>query len=82
MSLRSLAMRSELLTLLGISHLTEHDSYLVQSTPTESNFWMGNQLIMLDVLLSAPEKVETFEKHFPDASHRSVGWYIPNLDPL
>jgi len=43
---------------------------------------MGNQLIMSDFLQSAPETVATFEKHFLDASHRSVGWDIPNLDPL
>jgi hypothetical protein len=82
MSLRSLAMRSELLTLSGISHLTEHDGYFVQSTPTEPDFWMGNQLIMSDVILSAPETFSIFEKHFPDASNRSVVWDIPNLDPL
>jgi GNAT superfamily N-acetyltransferase len=82
MSLRSLAMRSELLTLSGISHLTEHDDYLVQFTPTEPDFWMGNQLIMSDAKLSAPETFVIFETHFPDASHRSVVWDIPNLDPL
>ena len=64
MSLRSLVMRSELFTLSGISRLTEHDRYLVQSTPTEPDFWMGNQLIMSDVILSAPETFAIIEKAF------------------
>ncbi len=82
MSLRHLGMRVQPLTVSGISRLTEHDGYFVQSTPTEPDFWMGNQLIMSDVILSAPETFLAFAKHFPDASNRSVVWDIPNLDPL
>ncbi len=80
MSLTSLTMRSELLTLAGISHLTQHDGYCVQSTPTEPDFWMGNQLILSDKILSTPDAFAIFEQHFPDATHRSVVWDVPNLD--
>ena len=44
--LSSLTMSSELLTLSGISQLTQHDGYCVQATPTEPNYWMSNQLIL------------------------------------
>lgn len=79
--LKSLAMRTELLTLSGISHLTQQDGYVVQSTPSEPDFWMGNQLILSDAILSASDGFALFETHFPDARHRSIVWDIPNLDP-
>lgn len=79
--LRSLTMRSELLTLSGTSFLSQHEGFIVQSTPTEPDFWMGNQIILPDTSLSAPEAFKVFEHHFPDATHRSVVWDIPNLDP-
>jgi hypothetical protein len=82
MTLRSLALRSELLTLSGISHLDVHDGYFVQTTPTEPDFWMGNQVILSDTSLSGPEAFALFETHFPDAKHRSVVWDIPGLDPI
>lgn len=77
--LRSLTMQSELLTLSGLSHLTDHGRYLVQETPAEPNFWMGNQLILKDEGYSAKEALALFEDHFPNASHRSVVWDIPNM---
>lgn len=81
MTLQSLTMRTELLTLSGISHLTQHDGYVVQFTPSEPDFWMGNQLILSDKILSATTGFALFETHFPDARHRSIVWDIPNLDP-
>ncbi len=81
MTLHSLAMRTELLTLSGISHLTQQDGYKVQSTPDEPDFWMGNQLILTDAILSATKGFDLFETHFPDAQHRSIVWDVPNLDP-
>mgnify|MGYP000041203858 FL=1 len=80
MTLQSLTMRSELLTLSGISHLTYHDGYAVQSTPTEPDFWMGNQVILPNSNLSVSAAFAVFERHFPDASHRSIVWDVPNID--
>ncbi|PVA07686.1 GNAT family N-acetyltransferase [Thalassorhabdomicrobium marinisediminis] len=79
--LRSLAMRSELLTLSGISHLTQQDGYLVQATPSEPDFWMGNQIILSDTDRNGAEAIALFERHFPQASHRAIVWDIPGLDP-
>ena len=78
MSLRSLTMRSELLTLSGISELTQHDGYVAQSTPSEPDFWMGNQLILSDLHRSVSDVFALFEQHFPNATHRSVVWDMPN----
>lgn len=80
MTLRSLTMRSELLTLSGISHLSQHDGYMVQSTPTEPDFWMGNQLIVSDLTRCASDLFALFERHFPQATHRAVVWDLPNVD--
>lgn len=80
-NLASLALRSELLTLSGISHLTWHDGYFVQTTPSEPNFWMGNQIILTDTSLDGNEAFAVFEAHFPDAAHRCVVWDILGLDP-
>ena len=74
-------MRSELLTLSGISYLEQHDGYLVQSTPSEPDFWMGNQLIMSDTARTVPDAFSLFETHFPEATHRSVVWDVPGMDP-
>lgn len=80
MKLHSLTMRSELLTLSGISHIEEHDGYLVQATPTEPDFWMGNQLIVSDLDQPVSELLTLFKTHFPDAAHRAIVWDIPNVD--
>ncbi|MCF2871450.1 GNAT family N-acetyltransferase [Octadecabacter sp. G9-8] len=85
MTLRSLTMRSELFTLSGLSHLTQHEDtqgpYLVQSTPTEPHYWVGNQLILPDTSRTPAETFALFEAHFPNANHRAAVWDIPGLDP-
>lgn len=82
MTLRSLAMRTELLTLSGLSNLSSHDGYLIQSTPSEPDFWMGNQVIVSDPTILPAAAFKIFDAHFPDATHRAVVWDIPGLDPL
>lgn len=77
--LTSVTMTSELLTLSGISHVTQHDGYCVQSTPTEPNYWMGNQLIVQREGYDFATLMRLFEQHFPNAEHRSFVWDIPNM---
>lgn len=77
--LQSITLHSELLTLSGLSFLSDHGAYIVQETPDEPNFWMGNQLILRDQSFTAQEAVSLFETHFPKAKHRSIVWDIPNL---
>jgi hypothetical protein len=83
--LRSLTMRTELLTLTGLSHLTqhqdEHGDYVVQTTPTDPNYWFGNQLILTDLSRSAKQTFALFEQNFPNASHHAAVWDVPNADP-
>lgn len=77
--LRSLTMRSELLTLSGVSHLEPGEGYVVQRTPSEPDFWFGNQLILPDAQRTPSETFALFETHFPDASHRAVVWDNPDM---
>lgn len=73
-------MRSELLTLTGISRVEWFDDYAVQSTPTEPDFWRGNQLILQTNTRSANDVFALFERHFPHAQHRTVVWDMPEVD--
>jgi GNAT superfamily N-acetyltransferase len=73
-------MQSELLTLSGLSFLTEHDRYIVQKTPTEPDYWVGNQLILQTPDFSYERALEVFEHHFPTATHRSIVWDIPDMN--
>ncbi len=78
--MKSLSLRSELLVLDGLSHVTDMGDYWVQQTPAEPDFWMGNQLILKrdDLDLAALEVA--FQAHFPGAKHRAMVWDIPGLD--
>lgn len=79
MILRSLTMQSELLTLSGISQLTPKDGYVIQATPTEPNYWMGNQLIVQRDDFGFNKLLAHFEQHFPIAKHRTFVWDIPDM---
>ena len=78
--MKSLALRSELLVMDGLSHVTDHGDYWVQETPREPDYWMGNQLILKRGDLSAESVDAAFVKHFPDAKHRAIVWDMPDLD--
>jgi len=67
------------MTLSGLSTLGEHAGYIVQSTPSEPDFWMGNQIIVQDASISVAEALALFVTHFPEAEHRAVVWDIPDL---
>ncbi|WP_375279591.1 GNAT family N-acetyltransferase [Pseudooctadecabacter sp.] len=79
MTLRSLEMRSELLTMTGVSRLDWFDDYAVQTTPTEPDFWHGNQLILHSNSRTADQVFALFERYFPTASRRAIVWDMPNL---
>ena len=79
MKLRSLEMSSQLLTMTGISHVEWFDDYGVQRTPSEPDFWYGNQLILQSNTRSAVELFDLFEHHFPMMPHRAMVWDMPEL---
>lgn len=76
MTLRTITLSSELLALTGLSYLEDFGAYAVQQTPEEPNYWMGNQLIVKDADFPVLDTVPAFERHFPDAVHRSIVWDI------
>lgn len=81
MTLQSMTMKSELLTLTGVSKLEPFDHNFVQRTANEPDFWMGNQILLRDVEWSATQLEAVFRRHFPNAAHRSFVWDMPDLDP-
>lgn len=79
--LRTITMSSELLALTGFSTLEDFGSYAVQRTASEPNYWVGNQIIVKDMELPVLDTVSIFERHFPDARHRSIVWDQNGMDP-
>ena len=79
MRLTSLTVSSEVLTLSGISQLTQHDGYCVQATPSEPVYWMGNQLILQRQDFEYDDLMGLFAAHFPDAEHRCFVWDVPGM---
>ena len=77
--LRSLTLRTELLTLSGLSQLSDAGDYIVQSTPAEPDYWMGNQIIFKTTDVGRAQAEALFERHFPDARHRAFVWDAPDL---
>ncbi len=78
--IRSLALRSELLVMDGQTHVTDLGDYLVQETPAEPDYWMGNQLILKRADLDKAAVEAAFVRHLPQAKHRAIVWDIPDLD--
>lgn len=79
MTLRSLGMASEILALTGICECEERPDRIIQRTPSEPNFWSGNQVIFLgdtDPL----DAVAQFEADHPTAKHGSIVWDVPGPD--
>ena len=80
MTYRSLALTSDALTMHGLSVFQDHGDHIVQLTPAEPDYWHGNCIIMKD--LGDPLADTThFAHHFPDATHHTTIWDVPNLDP-
>lgn len=77
--LNSLTVRSEVLTLSGLSDLTQHDGYCIQRTPSEPDYWMGNQLILQRSDFGFGDLMQIFERHFPKAEHRCFVWDLPDM---
>ncbi len=77
--MKSLALRSELLVMDGLTRLIDHGDYWVQETPAEPDFWMGNQLILKHTDIDVASAEAAFTAHFPDAKHRAMVWDVPGL---
>lgn len=81
MTLQTITLKSELLALTGMSTVEDFGAYAVQTTADEPNYWVGNQIIVKDPDFPLLDTIPTFERHFPEASHRSVVWDVDGFDP-
>lgn len=78
--MKSLNLRSELLVMDGLSRVQDMGDYWVQETPSEPNYWMGNQIILKRADFPADKAMAAFEASFPSKTHRAFLWDIPNLN--
>jgi len=50
-------------------------------TPAEPTYWHGNMIILKEAPDDALAQTALFAVDFPDATHRTIVWDVPNLDP-
>ncbi|SMY07151.1 GNAT family N-acetyltransferase [Flavimaricola marinus] len=80
MTMRSLGMASERLAQTGISTFEEYPDRIVQRTPSEPNYWHGNQVIFLGPT-DPLDAVAQFEADHPQAAHGAIVWDLSGPDP-
>lgn len=76
MDISNLGYRTDLMLLqLGGSELTDKGEYVVVRTPANPAFWWGNYLLFRTAFApgDTAERLDTFQREFPDAAHRSLG---------
>jgi GNAT superfamily N-acetyltransferase len=79
--MRSLGLASDLMVLAGQSVVENHPDRFVLRTPGEPTYWHGNLIIQKDAPGDCLAHVRQFEVDFPDATHRTIVWDVPGLDP-
>jgi len=77
--IRTLGLQSELLVMEGVSTCTDFGGYAVQETPSEPDYWGGNQLILRSPEILEDLACRQFRKHFPGARHMALVWDVPQL---
>lgn len=77
MTLRSIALRSDFLSMTGVSTLTPHAQGIVMRTPTEPSYWCGNVVIKQDHVIEAAADIAFFKAQFPECAHVKVLWDVP-----
>lgn len=81
MMFRSLALASDALVMQGQSVFEAYEDRVVMRTPDEPDYWHGNLIIMKHPPGDALAQVSQFQTDFPDATHRTIIWDVPGLDP-
>ena len=79
--MRSLGLATDLLALRGIAQIERHPDHIVVRTLDQPDFWSGNLILSLRAPLSPEDEVARFRAAFPKASHVTVTWDDPHLDP-
>ncbi|WP_411889511.1 hypothetical protein [Yoonia sp. SDW83-1] len=78
---RSLALASDALVMQGQSVFEAYEDRVVMQTPDEPDYRHGNLVIMKHPPGDALAQVSQFQTDFPDATHRTIIWDVPGLDP-
>ncbi len=81
MMFRSLALASDALVMQGQSVFEAYEDHIIMRTPDEPDYWHGNLVIMKHPPGDTLAQVCQFQTDFPDATHRTVIWDLPGLDP-
>lgn len=68
-----------MLVMQDVSSFTDYGGYAVQETPSEPDYWVGNQLILRQKDVAATDAIAQFRKHFPDKNHVAIVWDMPHL---
>jgi len=79
--IKTLGLSSELLVMEGMCKVTDYGGYVVQETPSEPNYWVGNQLILRSASIDADMAEAQFAQHFPKAHHVAMVWDLPQIAP-
>ncbi len=78
--LRSLGLRSDMLSMTGVSTLEPHPLGHIMRTPSEPTYWSGNVLIRDTFEVQPDIDIAAFHAAFPDASHVKILWDTPGPD--
>lgn len=78
--LRSVGLRSDILSMRGFCEVTEFQDRIVMRTPTEPEYWSGNAIIMRDAPTDPAVDLAQFGRDFPDAKHAKVIWDVPGMN--
>ena len=82
--LRSLGLRSDLLSMQGVSTLTPCGQGHILRTPSEPTYWSGNALIRNTFEVQPDADIAAFCAAFPDSTHVKILWDTPSpdVDPM
>lgn len=75
--LRSLGLRSDIVSMTGYSQVEVHPNGIVMRTPTEPTYWSGNVLIKTDGEIDADNDIAFFRAQFPQSAHVKILWDTP-----
>lgn len=78
---RSLGLASDALAMQGRSTFEERDDFIIMRTASEPAYWHGNMIIRKSAPGDALAQAADFEKIFPEATHRTILWDVPGMDP-
>jgi len=78
--LKSLGLRSDMLSMQGVSTLEPHALGHIMRTPSEPTYWSGNVLIRDTFGIQPDADIAAFKDAFPDATHVKILWDTPGPD--